>query len=218
MFTTRPEIKGTFGVVASTHWIATSVGMSMLEKGGNAFDACVATGLMLQILEPHLCGPGGDLPAIFHSRRDGKTQVMCAQGVAPAGATIAHYRGRLGLDLIPGSGFLAAVVPGVFAGYMALLADHGELEVEDVLSPAIHYARHGHPVLPRVCQTISDIGPFFAQYWPSSAATWLAGGHAPTPDSLFKNPVLADTYERILKEGKSAKGGREARVAAARRA
>ena len=83
MFTTRPEIKGTFGVVASTHWIATSVGMSMLEKGGNAFDACVATGLMLQILEPHLCGPGGDLPAIFHSRRDGKTQVMCAQGVAP---------------------------------------------------------------------------------------------------------------------------------------
>ncbi|MBV9430678.1 MAG: gamma-glutamyltransferase, partial [Hyphomicrobiales bacterium] len=125
MFTTRPEIRGTFGVVASTHWIASAVGMSMLEKDGNAFDACVATGLMLQILEPQLCGPGGDLPAIFHSARTGKTQVLCAQGVAPKGATIAHYRGKLGLDLIPGSGFLATVVPGVFAGYMALLADHG---------------------------------------------------------------------------------------------
>jgi gamma-glutamyltranspeptidase / glutathione hydrolase len=218
MFTTRPEIRGTFGVVASTHWIASAVGMSMLEKGGNAFDACVATGLMLQILEPQLCGPGGDLPAIFHSTRTGKTQVLCAQGVAPKGATIAHYRGKLGLDLVPGSGFLATVVPGVFAGYMALLADHGSLDIEDVLSPAIHYARHGHPVLARVCQTISDIGPFFAQYWPSSAATWMPGGKAPTPESLFKNPVLADTYERILKEAKSAKGGREPRIRAARRA
>ena len=218
MFTTRPEIKGTFGVVASTHWIASAIGMSMLEKGGNAFDACVATGLMLQILEPQLCGPGGDLPAIFHSARTGKTQVLCAQGVAPQGATIAHYRGKLGLDLVPGSGFLAAVVPGVFAGYMRLLADHGTLEVEDVLAPAIHYARHGHPVLPRVCQAITDIAPFFEKYWPSSTAIWLAGGKPPTPDSLFKNPVLADTYERILKEAKAAKGGREARVEAARRA
>jgi gamma-glutamyltranspeptidase/glutathione hydrolase len=218
MFTTRPEIRGTFGVVASTHWIASAVGMSMLEKGGNAFDACVATGLMLQILEPHLCGPGGDLPAIFHSTRSGKTQVLCAQGVAPKGATIAHYRGKLGLDLVPGSGFLATVVPGVFAGYMALLADHGSLEVEDVLSPAIHYARHGHPVLPRLCQTITDVAPFFQKYWPTSAATWLPDGRAPAPDSLFRNPVLADTYERILKEAKAAKGGREARIEAARRA
>jgi gamma-glutamyltranspeptidase/glutathione hydrolase len=218
MFTTRPEIKGTFGVVASTHWIASAVGMSMLEKGGNAFDACVATGLVLQILEPHLCGPGGDLPAIFHSTRSGKTQVLCAQGVAPKGATIAHYRGKLGLDMVPGSGFLATVVPGVFAGYMALLADHGSLDVEDVLAPTIHYARHGHPILARACQTISDIAPFFEKYWPTSAATWLPGGHAPTPDSLFRNLVLADTYERILKEAKAAKGGREARIEAAKRA
>ena len=173
---------------------------------------------MLQVLEPHLCGPGGDLPAIFHSTRTGKTEVLCAQGVAPAGATIAYYRGKLGLDLIPGSGFLPAVVPGVFDGYMALLGDHGSLDVEDVLAPAILYARHGHPVLPRVCQTISDIGGFFREYWPTSFAVWLPGGQAPAPDSLFKNPVLADTYERILKEAKAVKGGRAARVKAARRA
>ena len=72
-FTTRPEIVGTFGVVASTHWIATAVGMSILEKGGNAFDAAVATAFTLQVVEPHLCGPGGDVPLILHDTRRNKT-------------------------------------------------------------------------------------------------------------------------------------------------
>ena len=93
-FTTRPEILGTFGVVASTHWIASAVGMSMLEKGGNAFDAAVAAGFVLQVVEPHLVGPGGDMPAIIYSEKHGKVEVICAQGPAPAGATIEHYRAR----------------------------------------------------------------------------------------------------------------------------
>src|SRR5450631_4438633 len=107
-FTTRPEIDGTFGVVSSTHWIATAVGMSMLERGGNAFDACVAAGFVLQIVEPHLVGPSGDLPAVVHSARAGKVEVLCGQGVAPAGASIEAYK-ALGLDLVPGSGLLATV-------------------------------------------------------------------------------------------------------------
>ncbi len=102
-FTTRPEIVGTFGVVTSTHWIATAVGMGILERGGNAFDAAVATAFTLQVVEPHLCGPGGDAPLILHDVRRGKTEVVCGQGPMPAGATIAHYKG-LGLDLIPGTG------------------------------------------------------------------------------------------------------------------
>ena len=93
-FTTRPEIEGTFGVVTSTHWIATAVGMAMLERGGNAFDAAVATAFTLQVVEPHLNGPGGDVPVIVHDVKRGKTEVICGQGVAPAGATIAHYRSR----------------------------------------------------------------------------------------------------------------------------
>src|SRR5437764_8326715 len=110
-FTTRPESVATFGVVTSTHWIATAVGMGILEKGGNAFDAAVATAFTLQVVEPHLCGPGGDVPLILHDARRGKTEVICGQGPAPAGATIAHYR-ALGLDMVPGSGLLAACVPG----------------------------------------------------------------------------------------------------------
>ena len=90
-FTTRPEIDGTFGVVASTHWIATAVGMATLEKGGNAFDAAVATAFTLQVVEPHLNGPGGDVPVIVHDVRKRRTEVICGQGPAPAGATIAHY-------------------------------------------------------------------------------------------------------------------------------
>ena len=125
-FTTRPEIVGTFGVVASTHWIATAVGMSILEKGGNAFDAAVATAFTLQVVEPHLCGPGGDVPVILYDTRKGRCEVICGQGTAPAGATIAHYR-SLGLDMMPGTGLLAAVVPGTFETWMMLLRDYGTL-------------------------------------------------------------------------------------------
>src|SRR3546814_8442570 len=82
-FTTRPEITGTFGVVTSTHWIASAVGMSILERGGNAFDAAVATGFALQIVEPHLNGPGGDLPAILYSKAKDRVEVICGPGPAP---------------------------------------------------------------------------------------------------------------------------------------
>src|SRR6202167_4879999 len=122
-FTTRPEIEGTFGVVTSTHWIATAVGMAMLEKGGNAFDAAVATAFTLQVVEPHLNGPGGDVPVIVYDTRRGNPEVICGQGPAPAGATISHYRSQ-GLDLVPGTGLLAACVPGTFETWMLLLREH----------------------------------------------------------------------------------------------
>ena len=89
-------------MVSSTHWLASSAGMAMLEKGGNAFDACVAAGLVLQVAEPHLNGPAGDLPIIFHCAGSEKMKVICGQGTAPARATLEHYL-DLGLDLIPGT-------------------------------------------------------------------------------------------------------------------
>ncbi|NTJ65168.1 gamma-glutamyltransferase family protein [Agrobacterium rhizogenes] len=213
-FTTRPEILGTFGVVTSTHWIASAVGMSILEKGGNAFDAAVATGFVLQIVEPHLCGPGGDMPAILYSKKKDKIEVICAQAPAPAGATIEHYT-REGLKLIPGDGLLATVIPGAFDGWMLMLRDYGRLTVRDVLEPAIHYAEKGHPVLPRVSATITGLAEFYRNEWPTSYETWLPGGAAPEPWSNFKNPVLAETWKRVVAEAES-KSDREAQIEAAR--
>ncbi|NKM57917.1 gamma-glutamyltransferase family protein [Rhizobium anhuiense] len=213
-FTTRPEILGTFGVVTSTHWIASAVGMSILEKGGNAFDAAVATGFVLQIVEPHLCGPGGDLPAVIYSKRKDKVEVICAQGPAPAGATIEHYTAA-GLSLIPGDGLLATVIPGSFDGWMLMLRDYGSMSVRDVLEPAIYYAERGHPMLPRVSATIKGLAAFFEKEWPTSYETWLPNGSVPEAHANFRNPVLAETWKRIIAEAE-AKSGREAQVEAAR--
>ncbi len=215
-FTTRPEIAGTFGVVASTHWIASAVGMSMLERGGNAFDAAVATGFTLQVVEPHLNGPLGDLPALIRPAGADQPTVICGQGPAPAGATIAHYRAE-GLDLVPGSGLLATVIPGAFDAWMLMLRDHGRLSLQDVLEPAIYYAENGHPALPGVSRTIAGLAGFFADEWPSSAATWMPDGHAPAPGILIRNPDLARTWTRLLRETGETRG-RAARIDAARRA
>ncbi|MEH7878884.1 gamma-glutamyltransferase family protein [Rhizobium laguerreae] len=213
-FTTRPEILGTFGVVTSTHWIASAVGMSILEKGGNAFDAAVATGFVLQIVEPHLCGPGGDMPAVIYSKKKDKVEVICAQGPAPAGATIEHYTAE-GLSLIPGDGLLATVIPGSFDGWMLMLRDYGSMSVRDVLEPAIYYAEHGHPMLPRVSATIKGLAAFFEKEWPTSYETWLPGGSAPEAHANVRNPVLAETWKRVIAEAEL-KSGREAQVQAAR--
>ncbi|HUF87667.1 MAG TPA: gamma-glutamyltransferase family protein [Thermohalobaculum sp.] len=213
-FTTRPEVTGTFGVAASTHWIATTAGFGVLERGGNAFDAAVAMGFVLNVVEPHLNGPGGDMPAILHASATGRTEVLCGQGVAPAAATIEAYRG-LGLDLVPGSGLLATVVPGAFDAWMLMLRDHGSISLRAALEPAIHYAEAGHPMLPRVAETIAGLAGFFRDEWPSSAAVWLPGGAAPRAGALFRNPRLAETWRRILAEAE-AHPGREAQIEAAR--
>ncbi len=201
-FTTRPEIEGTFGVVASTHWIATAVGMGILERGGNAFDAAVATAFTLQVVEPHLNGPGGDVPVIVHDVRRGKTEVICGQGPAPAGATIRHYRDELGLDLVPGTGLLAACIPGTFDTWMLLLRDYGTMSVSEVLEPAIGYAENGYPLVERIGATIAAVEQLFRQHWPTSAATYLPDGKVPAAGTLFANKVMAATYRRILAEAK----------------
>src|SRR6202163_3889138 len=216
-FTTRPEIEGTFAVLTSTHWIATAVGMSILEKGGNAFDAAVATAFSLQVVEPHLCGPGGDVPLILHDARRNKTAVSCGQGSMPAGATIAHYKG-LGLDLIPGTGLLPACIPGTFDAYMLLLRDYGTMRVSDVLSPAIGYYLNGYPLAERASATIATVAEQFRTHWKTSAAVFMPGDKAPAPGSLFRNPAVGNTYARLLKEAESGGGGREAEIERARKA
>jgi gamma-glutamyltranspeptidase/glutathione hydrolase len=218
-FTTRPEVDGTFGVVTSTHWIGTAVGMGVLEKGGNAFDAAVATAFTLQVVEPHLNGPGGDVPVILSDVRKGsgtgKVEVICGQGPAPAKATIAHYRG-LGLDMVPGTGLLAACVPGMFDTWMMLLRDYGTMKLADVLAPAIFYASQGHPLVERANATIATVADLFRNHWPTSAAVYLPSGKVPATGTLFTNKTLAETYARLLREAESAGGDRVKQIEKAR--
>ena len=216
-FTTRPEIDGTFGVVTTTHWIATAVGMATLEKGGNAFDAAVATAFTLQVVEPHLNGPGGDVPVILYDVRKGKPEVICGQGPAPAGATIKLYRDELGLDLVPGTGLLAACVPGMFETWMLLLRDYGTMRLSDVLAPAISYARDGYPLVERASATIAMVEDLFREHWPTSAAVYLPGGKVPEPNALFRNVGIADTYARVLREAESAGSDRVKQIERARK-
>src|ERR1700750_2087746 len=157
-------------MVASTHWLASGAGMAMLERGGNAFDAAVAAGLVLQVVEPHLNGPGGEVPILLYRADRDEVAVSGAQRPAPPAATIEHYRG-LGLDLVPGTGMLAATVPGAFDAWMLLARDHGRLALEELMAPAIGYAEHGSPLVDRVAAAIDSMASLFRESWPTSAVT-----------------------------------------------
>jgi gamma-glutamyltranspeptidase / glutathione hydrolase len=209
VFTTRPELRGTFGMVASTHWLASAAGMAVLEQGGNAFDAAVAAGFTLQVVEPHLNGPGGDLPALLWPA-GGEPVVLCAQGTAPRAATIERYRDELGLALVPGTGPLAAVVPGAFGGWLALLRDHGTLTLRDVLRFAIGYAEGGYPMLPQIAGSIRNVESLFRDDWTTSAAVYLP---VPDPGTLHRNAQLAVTYRRIVDEAESRSSDRDEQIA-----
>ena len=215
-FTTRPEIRGTFGVVATTHWLASSVAMSVLERGGNAFDAAVAAGFTLQVVEPHLNGPLGEAPILVYRSKDRQCRMICGQGVAPQDATIAHYKG-LGLDLIPGTGLLAATVPGAFDGWARLALDYGTLPLAELMEPALGYAEHGYPLVGRIRDTIMTVAELFRREWTTSAAVYLPGGNPPAPGRLFSNKALAAIYRRVLAEAGAA-GDRERRIERAREA
>jgi gamma-glutamyltranspeptidase/glutathione hydrolase len=211
-FSTRPELRGTFGMVASTHWLGTAAGMAVLEQGGNAFDAAVATGLTLQVVEPHLNGPGGDLPALLWPAGRERPLVLCAQGPAPRAATIERYRDELGLGLIPGTGPLAAVVPGAFGGWIALLRDHGTLPLRDVLRFAIGYAEDGYPAIASIGDAIRKVEQLFTDDWTTSVDVYLP---IPEPGTLHRNRTLAETYRRILAEAEAASTDRDGQLEAA---
>ncbi|MFP5334763.1 MAG: gamma-glutamyltransferase family protein [Actinomycetes bacterium] len=212
---TRPELAGTFGMVATTHWLASQTGMSVLERGGNAFDAAAAAGFVLQVVEPHLNGPAGDLPVVLWSAADRRPSVVCGQGPSPRAATLQAFA-DLGLDVVPGTGLLAATVPGAFGAWTLMLQRWGTWRLRDVLEPAIAYARGGAPLLPRVSATIDAVSGLFAGEWTTSAETYLAGGTAPAPWARMRLTRLGETYERVVAEAEAASGDRDAQLEAAR--
>jgi gamma-glutamyltranspeptidase / glutathione hydrolase len=215
LFTTRPQLEGTFGMVASTHWLASASGMAVLEKGGNAFDAAVAAGLVLQVVEPHLNGPGGEVPIILYDAKLATARVINGQGPAPAAATLEHFA-DLGLELIPGDGLLPACVPGAFDAWMLLLRDHGRLRLAEVMDYALGYASRGFPLGPHACAAIAGAAGMFRREWTSSAEVYLPGGRAPRPGALHSNRALSATYERVLAHAEAASSDRDGQIDAAR--
>lgn len=206
---------------ASTHWLASASAQAVLERGGNAFDAVVAGGFVLHVVEPHLNGPGGDLVGIFATAEEpGTPVVLMGQGPAPAGASIEHYRGE-GFDLVPGAGGLAAAVPGSVDAWLVLLHDHGTWELSDVLSYAIGYARNGHPLLAQASAAIARVAGLFTRHWPTSAALWMPEGRVPEAGTMLRNPAYAAVLESLVAAGDPIRDdgpiGREARIDAARR-
>jgi gamma-glutamyltranspeptidase/glutathione hydrolase len=200
-------------MVSSTHWLASATGMAVLERGGNAFDAVVAAGFVLQVVEPHLNGPGGEVPILAAPAGQGRVLVVNGQGPVPAAATIERFK-DLGLGLIPGTGLLAACVPGAFGAWMLLLRDHGTLRPREVLEPAIGYAEAGFPAVPRVGGAIAAMERLFRTEWPTSAEVWLADG-VPAPGGRLRNPALAATWRRLLDEAEAASPDRDGQIEAA---
>lgn len=219
-FTTRPTLSGTFGMSASTHWLATAAAQSVLERGGNAFDAAVAAAFVLHVVEPHLNGPGGDLVGIFQPADAAAPTVLMGQGPAPSAATIEHYRGE-GLDLVPGSGALAAAVPGAVDAWLLLLRDHGTWELADVLAYAIGYARDGHPLIRQAAATIARVAELFTSDWTTSRDLWMPDGSPPAPGDVVRNPAYADVLDELVHASCTVRDdgpvGRAARIDAARR-
>ncbi len=120
--------------------------------------------------------------------------------------------------MVPGTGLLAACVPGTFESWMLLLRDYGTMRLRDVLEPAIAYARDGYPLVERVSATIATVEQLFRKYWKTSAAVYLPNGEVPKPGTLFTNKTLAETYTRILNEAESAGADRVAQIESARKA
>jgi gamma-glutamyltranspeptidase/glutathione hydrolase len=202
-------------MVSSTHWLASQSAMAVLEAGGNAFDAAVAAGLVLQVVEPHLNGPGGEVPMIVIGAGETQPMVLAGQGPAPAGASIEYMR-DLGLDLVPGAGLLATTVPGAFDAWLVLLRDRGTMRLGEVARFALEYAASGHPISTRAVKTIASVADLFRDHWTTSAALWLTDGVAPRPGTRFTNKTWAATLQRIVTEGEGAGASRELQIDRAR--
>jgi gamma-glutamyltranspeptidase/glutathione hydrolase len=213
-FTTRPQIVGNFGIVTSTHWVASAVGMSILEKGGNAFDAGVATGFALQVVEPHLNGPGGEVPLILAPYNKNPI-VICGQGVAPEAASLKTFK-DMDLNIVPGSGLLPAVVPGAFDAWMLLLLNFGTMSLREILEPAISIATKGYPLVPNIINTIKSVEQLFKDEWTSSAEIYLPKGKLPQEGDFFTNKKMAETYLRIINEAEAKSKDKKEQIQQAR--
>ena len=198
----RSEVIAPHGMVAASQPLAAQVGIDVLKAGGNAIDAAVAVNAVLGLVEPHMNGIGGDLFALVWDAETERLHGLNATGRAPYQID-REVLLRQGYTRMPGAGPLTWTVPGAVDGWHELLERFGTMDLADVLAPAIAYARNGFPVSEIIRGQWAGAALALAQ-WPDSAATYLPDGRPPDVGEVFRNPRLADTYERIAQGGRDA--------------
>lgn len=191
-----------YGVVSAESPLAAQAGAQILSRGGNAIEAAIATNAVMGVVEPMMNGMGGDLFAIVYDAKSGKLYGLDASGWSPQGLTPEYLKAK-GVASMPGSGIDSVTVPGSVDGWAQLLARFGHMNFQQLLAPAIHYAREGFPV-----------PEWDAAYWanseerlrrePSTASMYLISGHAPGEGDLFRNEGLARSLELVAKGGRDA--------------
>jgi gamma-glutamyltranspeptidase/glutathione hydrolase len=214
-FATRPVLQGTLGMVAAGHYLAAAIGLRVLEAGGNAIDAGVATGFALSLLKPQSVGIGGEAPILIHLAQQNRSVAINGQGWAPRAATIEWFRSR-GIRLIPSDGFLPATVPAQFASWCTALQHFGTASLSDVLGPTVEMAEAGFPMYAAMRNAIAKSAPRYLSEWPTSAAVCLPDGQVPEEGEVFRNPEWAQTFKGVIDASLRESGrGREAAIQAA---
>lgn len=214
-FTTRPVILARKGVVTSGHYLATAAGFRILAQGGNAIDAAAATCFVLNLVEPHNNGLGGEAPTLIYSAKDKQVYSVSGMGWSPAAFTVDWCRLN-GIDLIPGDGYLPACVPATLATWCLALARFGTLSFAQVAAPAIELAEDGFPLYSNLHETIINFQQIFRDLYPSTGRIYLPGGRVPDVGERLRNLEWAGVLKRMAQAEVACGKGRVAGIEAAR--
>lgn len=201
-FSTRSEVIAQHGMAATSQPLATQVALDILKKGGNAIDAAIAANAMLGLVEPTGNGIGGDLFAIVWDAKTEQLYGLNGSGRSPKSLTLKFFKEN-GYESIPAHGPLPVSVPGCVDGWFELHEKFGTMKMKDILNPAIQYAKEGFPVSELIAHYMGISGKYLSKY-PGFAETYMPNGKMPQKGEIFKNPYLANTFEKIAKGGRDA--------------
>lgn len=202
-FATRSEVIAANGMVASSHPLATQIGLDILKNGGTAVDAAIGVNAALGLMEPTGSGIGGDLFAIVWDAKTKKLHGINASGRSPKSLTLEHFREK-NIETIPATGPLPVSVPGCVDGWFELHSKFGKMPMTEILAPSIKYAEEGFPVTELIAYYLKGSVNRFMSQFPNVMETYTNNGEVPEKGDLFRNPFLANTYKKIGKQGRDA--------------
>jgi gamma-glutamyltranspeptidase/glutathione hydrolase len=206
LFATRSEVLAKNGMVATSHPLATQIGLDILKSGGNAIDAAIAANAALGLMEPTGCGIGGDLFAIVWDSKSQKLYGLNASGRSPSALSLEYFKEKK-MKKIPSHGPLPVSVPGAVDGWFELHSKFGSKPMVEILAPAISYAENGFPLTELISWYLNRTVPFFqSKGFPNIKETYIDqnGGKLPKEGEIYKNPYLANTYRLIAENGRDA--------------